>query len=309
MGRSRLSGRSTGLYGRSLGEKLGLEEAPAIVTRTLGQAEVAATHLQVINPTHELSGSLPSVDAYMISLAMDDAARNHYWEGGRQVSSAPIRAGQILISDIRRDPRVLVDRPYQSVVYYLPRMAIDLLTDEADQPHIDELQYEPGVWISDETIKHLTFSLTPAFRNPEEVSRLFMDHVTLAVARHTTQTYGAIAAPRPVKGGLAPWQERLAKELIANNLDGAISLGKIAVACGLSVEHFSRAFRNSTGFPPHTWLLRARVEAAKVMLRNQDALLPAIALRCGFADRSHFTRVFGRFVGLSPGAWRKLVTR
>ena len=100
--------------------------------------------------------------------------------------------------------------------YYLPRMAIDLLTDEADLPRIDELRYEPGVWTSDETIKHLAFSLMPAFRNPEEVSRLFMDHVTLAVARHTTQTYGAMAAPRPVKGGLAPWQERLAKELIAD---------------------------------------------------------------------------------------------
>ena len=79
------SGTPPGLYGRSLGEKLGLEEAPAIVTRTLGQAEVAVTLLQVINPTHALSGALPSVDAYMVSLAMDDAARNHLlgrWSAG-----------------------------------------------------------------------------------------------------------------------------------------------------------------------------------------------------------------------------------
>jgi AraC family transcriptional regulator len=142
----------------------------------------------------------------MVTLIMNDAAKNCYWENGRQVSSAPLQAGQILIGDMRREPRVLVDRPYHSTLFYLPRMAIDVLTDQADVPRIDELQYVSGVGISDETIKHLGLLLMPAFRAPDQTNRLFMDYVTLAFASHTAQKYGEIRAlSKPLKGGLAPW--------------------------------------------------------------------------------------------------------
>jgi len=295
-------------YGRSLAEKLGLEDAPAIVTRRLGQAEIAVTDIHVLKPSGTLSAALPRVDAYMVTMVMNDAAKNCYWECDRQVSSGPLQAGQILISDMRREPRVLVDRPYHSVLFYLPKMAVDVLTDQADIPRIDELQYEPGVGISDETIKHLGLSLLPAFRAPDQASRLFLDYVTLAFASHTVQKYGGTRSlSKPLKGGLAPWQEKLSKELIADNLAGSISLSELAKTCGLSVSHFSRAFRKSTGLAPHAWLLQARVDTAKVMLRDRDASLSAIASSCGFVDSSHFTRVFTRLVGLSPRAWSRLV--
>jgi AraC family transcriptional regulator len=278
------------------------------VTRTLGQAEIAVTDIHLINPPGTLSAPLPRVNAYGITLFMNDFANNSYWECDRQVSSASVQAGQILISDMRREPRVLMDRPFHTILFYLPKNAIDALTDQADVPRIDELQYEPGVGISDETMKHLGLSLMPAFRAPDQANRLFMDYVTLAFASHTAKQYGGSRTlSKPLKGGLAPWQERLSKELITNNLAGAISLSEIAKTCGLSVGHFSRAFRKSTGLAPHAWLLQARVDTAKVMLRDRDASLSAIAHSCGFVDRSHFTRVFTRLVGLSPRAWSKLV--
>jgi AraC-like DNA-binding protein len=96
--------------------------------------------------------------------------------------------------------------------------------------------------------------------------------------------------------------------MLAGDLTGATSLHEIARACGLSVGHFSRAFRRSMGLPPHAWLLQRRVEAAKAMLRRREESLSLIALACGFADQSHLTRVFTRHVGLSPGAWRKYLS-
>jgi len=41
------------------------------------------------------------------------------------------------------------------------------------------------------------------------------------------------------------------------------------------------------------------------VLRETDSSLAEIAAICGFADQSHFTRVFTRSVGISPGAWRR----
>jgi AraC-like DNA-binding protein len=113
---------------------------------------------------------------------------------------------------------------------------------------------------------------------------------------------------RPIQGGLAAWQEKRSKEMLAGDLTGATPLSEIVQACGLSISHFSREFRRSTGLAPHAWLLHTRVETAKAMLRGREAPLSAIALACGFADQSHFTRVFTRRVGLSPGAWRKYLS-
>ncbi len=101
------------------------------------------------------------------------------------------------------------------------------------------------------------------------------------------------------------WQERRAKELIEESLDGNVSLDVLAEECGLSRAHFSRSFRQSTGMPPHQWLLSRRVERAKDMLCGNGDAISDIAARCGFADQSHLSRVFRKFVGVSPLAWRK----
>jgi AraC family transcriptional regulator len=87
-------------------------------------------------------------------------------------------------------------------------------------------------------------------------------------------------------------------------LRGAAPLKELAAACGLSVSHFSRGFRKSFGIPHHAWLLRARVDHAKMLLRQPGRTLSEIALICGFADHSHFTRVFRERVGTAPTAWR-----
>jgi AraC-like DNA-binding protein len=113
------------------------------------------------------------------------------------------------------------------------------------------------------------------------------------------------ALPRPVRGGLAPWQVKRAKEILCANLDGRVALKEVARECRLSVSHFSRAFRRSMGVAPHNWLLTRRVELAKEQLRGGRLSLLDVALACGFADQSHLTRVFTRMVGVSPGAWRR----
>jgi transcriptional regulator GlxA family with amidase domain len=108
------------------------------------------------------------------------------------------------------------------------------------------------------------------------------------------------------RGGLAPWQLRRAELLMTTQLGAHVPLGRIAEECGLSVRHFARAFRQSSGVPPHRWLLNRRVERAKELLRNPLPSLADVGLACGFADQSHFTRMFTAAVCLSPGMWRRL---
>jgi AraC-like DNA-binding protein len=295
-----------GAYGPRLATRFHIDDAPHIVTRALQRTEIAITEVRIDRPFGGLSDPIPREDAFTISLLLRDLPDTSYWEEGREIGLSSIRAGESVIHDFRRSPRVLVDKPLHSLFFYLPRPTFDALADDANVPRIEDLRHDPGVGIADETIRNIGLSLLPAVRAPDEVSRLFTDHLSLAVAAHVAQTYGGMQArSRPIQGGLAPWQEKRSKDMLAGDLTGATPLSDIALACGLSVSHFSRAFRRSTGLAPHAWLLHVRVEAAKAMLRGREASLSSIALACGFADQSHFTRVFTRRAGLSPGAWRK----
>jgi AraC family transcriptional regulator len=297
---------TAGVYGRNLGKKFGAEDAPFIVTRSLKSAEIAVTELCVDRPLGRLSDPIPEADAYMISLMLRDLPQNSYWEEGRQVSENSLRTGDVTLHSLLREPLALIDKPVHSLLLYLPCAAFHALADQANVPRIGELYYKPGEPLNDDIVRRIGLSLLPALRTPERVNRLFIDHITLAMAAHCAQTYGGMEpVSRPIKGGLAPWQEKRSKGMLAGDLTGATPLHEIADACGLSVSHFSRAFRTSTGLAPHAWLLQARVQAAKAMLRQRDIPLSTIAQVCGFADQSHFARVFTGRVGLSPGNWRK----
>jgi len=296
----------TGTYGRAVARKFGIEDAPAIVTRSLLRSEIAVTEILVVKPPNTLSEALPQLDAYTISLELSDLTDLPYFEDERHVAQLTLRTGETTIHDLRRRPGALVNRPLHSLLFSVPTAAFHAIADQAEVPRIEELRFPRNAGIADETIKRLGYSLLPSLASPDRASQLFVDHVMMALTVHAAQTYGGMQShSSPQKGGLAPWQERLAKEIIVSDLAGQTSLQEIAKACGLSVSHFSRAFRASTGLAPYAYLLKTRVERAKTMLRDRNMPMNLVAESCGFVDRSHFTRVFTRRVGLSPGAWRR----
>ena len=90
------------------------------------------------------------------------------------------------------------------------------------------------------------------------------------------------------------------------NLADDLRLADVAAACELSAAHFSRSFHKTFGAPPYRWLQTRRIERAKTLLGDTKRPLAEIALECGFTEQSHFTKVFTRLVGVSPGAWRRL---
>ena len=73
---------------------------------------------------------------------------------------------------------------------------------------------------------------------------------------------------------------------------------------GLSVHHFARAFKQTIGVPPHSYILQKRIEHAQHMLRNTELPLSEIALSAGFSDQSHLARHFRRMTGMSPSLVR-----
>ena len=126
-----------------------------------------------------------------------------------------------------------------------------------------------------------------------------MAHSQHNIARATvTQT------PKKNTGGLTPWRESLAKQLILERLGETIEVTELARACALSRSHFSRAFKCSTGLSPQDWIRHQRIARAKQLIQNTDLSLTQISLECGFCDQAHFCHIFTRSEGINPFAWR-----
>jgi AraC family transcriptional regulator len=293
-------------YGQRLGERLQVENAPAIITKTLRKAEIAVTEVRCDDPLPVMTSSVQREDAYLVGLILRDFPDRVYWEEGRQTPVCDLRAGDTCIHDLKRDPVSFIEKPHRELYFYLPRAALNAIADDTSAPRIGDLDCRLAPAVNDATIAGLGGTILPALRHPQQANQLFVDHVTLAVGAHVAQTYGGMRpVPPPLRGGLASWQVRRAKEVLSANLDGSVPLKEVARECRLSVSHFSRAFRRTVGVAPHHWLLTRRIEMAKEKLRDRHLSLSDAALACGFADQSHLTRVFTGMVGVSPGAWRR----
>jgi AraC-like DNA-binding protein len=133
-----------------------------------------------------------------------------------------------------------------------------------------------------------------------------VDHLLQGLCSYMAATYGGSSTPLDVvRGALAPWQQKRVTQMMRERLFEGISINELAEACGLSAGALARGFKKGTGVAPHQWLLSQRVERALDLIRDPDLSLADIAFQSGFADQSHFSRVFTQKMGVAPGAWRK----
>jgi AraC family transcriptional regulator len=105
--------------------------------------------------------------------------------------------------------------------------------------------------------------------------------------------------------GTLPWcRLRRVTEYIQEHLDQDLTLRQLgAVAC-MSPYHFARLFKNSTGVPPHRFVVRKRIDHAITLLAAPALSVAEISRAVGFRTPSHFTTVFRGVTGTTPRAYR-----
>lgn len=293
--------------GQRLGRFVGLEQPRTLTTRFLQMAEITGSRLRWDESGTGAPVRMERTDGYLLCLQRRHLAEYPYWVNGKPAPAMPLNAGQFLFLDLNDEHASLTRGTVDCVSMYISREALRQFHEEHDLRSVGSLRAASGVAFSDDVIRNLGECLVPAFEWPDTASRLFVDHVALALLAHLTAFYAKQpAVVRPRHGGLARWQERRAKEMLLANLDGKIGLEELARACGLSRSHFARAFKAAVGMPPLQWLLIQRVERAKTLLLNSTLPIDQIAHQCGFADQSHFTRAFLRIVDVTPGVWQRI---
>jgi AraC family transcriptional regulator len=287
---------------------LGVANAPTLFVRTLRRATLFINRERCESAHHGMTPKYDPEDAFAIYIHLRDYFNGvDLWCDGRAVPVAQYSCGAMIAYPLDRDWRAYMRDPFDCLHLHVPRSSLDEVADEIGVGRVQKLDCPPGANTLDPIVYSLATSLIPALEQPDQATALFIDSVALALNAHLCQRYGGISVrARGNSGGLAPWQEKRAKDLLLSRIDGDVTLVELAAECSLSRSHFARAFKKSVGCPPHQWLRQQRVIRAKALLGSTMLNLAEIALICGFTDQAHMSRVFSRSVAMSPLQYRKL---
>lgn len=156
----------------------------------------------------------------------------------------------------------------------------------------------------DPFIRQVGESLQSELRRAQPPSEAYLRPLASVMAIHLARHYAANDVPMPTAGGLPQHKLSQVKEYIASHLAGPLLVADLAKHVHLSPFHFARMFKQSTGQPPHLYVLLQRVQLAKRLLQDTDIALRDVASRAGFRTQGHFTGVFHRYAGVTPRAYR-----
>jgi len=139
-------------------------------------------------------------------------------------------------------------------------------------------------------------------RAPDGATPVAVEGLVLEILALSTRRYGI--AERPHHAPAPRWLTRAREELHDRRFDPP-RIADLAAAAGVHPDHLARAFRLRFGVPIGTYVRRLRLDWAATRLEISEQAISAIALDAGFADQSHFTRVFKRHTGLTPQRYRQ----
>ena len=288
-----------------LAKRFRIERPPTLVAHKGTKAEIAFSRMRSAYPMRGRSLAVPLENSFAFHVPLSAMFFSHLWVGGNPKTLPRTTLGDAFLFDLSDNPIVGLDTPFDSMRFYIPQAALDAMAHDHGIRRTAGL-CSPSFCKRDLVMYGLAQSLAAAMAEPGTGTALFVDCIALAFFAHVAYVYGgASLISEGKRGGLAPWQERRAKELIESRLASDLSGHELAQECGLSIAHFTRAFRQSVGESPHRWLMRRRIETAQRLLLDSDRNLAEIAVDCGFADQSHFTKVFKSMTGVPPGAFRR----
>jgi AraC family transcriptional regulator len=174
----------------------------------------------------------------------------------------------------------------------------------------EKAQLVEALGVRDPQIEHAAMSLLSELRSGELGASIYAESLANVLAVNLLRRHSSLGRSSARKleherpGGLPETSLRTALDYVGDNLAADLSLADIAREVGLSPYHFSRMFKISMGISPHQYVMRQRIERAKVLLKRTDLPVGVVAREVGFASSSHFAQQFRRLVGFAPSNLR-----
>jgi AraC family transcriptional regulator len=188
---------------------------------------------------------------------------------------------------------------------YLTRALLARVSSEVFEREIEDVRLLDILKSHDPTICRLATALADEARATAMGGQLYVDSIANQLCVHILRNYSTVSfRPRTPRRGLSNAQAQQVRTYVEGHLDRTLSLEELGALLRISPWHFLRQFKLRFGCPPHAFIVRRCIERAKTLMASAGLSLKEIAQRSGFADQSHLTRVFRRFEGTTPRAFR-----
>jgi AraC family transcriptional regulator len=174
-----------------------------------------------------------------------------------------------------------------------------------DTAHHQDVELTTHWNLHDRHIQTLMLALHADLEDGSPAGPLYGESLGLALATYLIRRYSVRNSTEPdFRGGMPTMRLNRTLEFINQNLGRDLRLWELAQIAGMSPNYFCELFKASTGMPPYQYILRCRIERAKQYLRDPKFTLACAGAAAGFADQSHFTKVFRRIAGVTPMKFR-----
>lgn len=295
------------LFGMSTAPLIEPEETfvtgAAMSSSAAGESQIRVRRIQVTDTAPGVIVAWGGIDTWTARLNLIATPDHEIRQGQRTIRVPPRAALETSFRNVREPCEWTITHKIDQIVFDLPVSALSTWAEERIAAGTVIPESVSGTSAHDPEMEAFGLAAIPVLGKQASTSQFFIDHILDGVCAHIFRNFGSGRSLN--RGGLAPWQERRAKELMDANRTADPSLADLAAACGLSVAHFSRAFRLTCGTTPHRWLMTRRIEEAQSLLKSTDMPLASIAIQCGFNDQAHFTNVISKHLGSPPGALRR----
>lgn len=163
----------------------------------------------------------------------------------------------------------------------------------------------PGPGHVDDKALMLATMIRDEFRRGSAVDTVYLDSLVTVFSTYLLRTYSTVRDRKQHRrGGLSSRALRDVQEYIRAHVADELSIEKLALVAGLSPSHFLRAFRQSTGLPPHRYVLATRLDLAEQLVTTTGLPLAEIAALTGFSSHSHMTAAMREHRFTTPSALR-----
>ena len=160
--------------------------------------------------------------------------------------------------------------------------------------------------IHDPLIEQIGLSLVGELESGGVAGRVYAESLTRTLVLHLLRLSSTASLLHPsTQRPLTQRQISIVDDYIYDRLNQDIPLRELAASISMSVSHFCRLFKQSTGLAPHQYVIACRVERAKSLLLDEERTIAQVAHAVGFTDQSHLNRHFKHLLGIPPGALRK----
>lgn len=286
-------------YRDTLNEITRIQRGPPPVLPMPFAQDTMVTRSWVNDPIHD---EVAPMEHHVIAPTLRGNGWSEVRFGGRSIRSPSVTGG-ITIAPRGFGGRFDCDgRPLASNVF-LSRQRLQRFADEMGWNRPPELI--PRLNFDDPKLFTILSLIGAEAEGSGPHSRLYLeallDLLCIQLLRSHSEFSGSAIGDGP---GLRSLQLKRVTDFMTEHLDEAVGLQQLAEILHISRFHFCTAFRKATGFTPHQWLVRMRMERARQLLSTSTLTITEIALAVGYQTPSSFTQAFRSAVGITPTAYR-----